>query len=549
MYMADMNFKAGAITDEMLDICRGIVNTLNEHGISENACEIEKMLTGIGQNDPIRIAFVGQYSSGKSSIISAMTGNREIKIGSDVVTDGIHDYSWGNFLLTDTPGLQNNDIHDEIANEAIRKSDVLVYCITSELFSRNTLSDFKTLAFDKGYKGKMLLVINKLNSEYAPDINALIATYEDQLNKDLAPCSLDEFPYSFIDARDYLDGLDCDDDELINDSRFNGFINNLNRMLTDKGLICKLTTPILSVKEIVEASITDTTETTEEKTMLTALSRLRRVVDRQRLKASREWDNIVLGETYTFDHEGFELVNNLGTEEFDFDIKLEELANNTIDRISRKIDAETAEFEKNLYEALDEVLESKVGQFLLKDINAEIGSIGSYDKKNGKNGAGAFLQKFGQMGVHAAEKVKPERLYDVVKFVGKKILKIKFKPWGITKAAAKLAKAAKFAGPAAEIVGVAIDIAETVKENKEAKELYELKKKARANVLDCAGEIRDAFNSQKSEYLDSIYGSACDSIEEKKSEIINGKERTSDFNSRMYTYETKLNALLTRAMG
>ena len=547
--MADMNFKAGAITDEMLDICREIVNTLNERGLSENSCEIERTLNGIDQNDPIRIAFVGQYSSGKSSIISAMTGNREIKIGSDVVTDGIHDYSWGNFLLTDTPGLQNNDTHDEIANEAIRKSDVLVYCITSELFSRNTLSDFKALAFDKGYKGKMLLVINKLNSEYAPDVNALMATYEGQLNKDLAPHSLEEFPYSFIDAKDYLDGLDYDDDELINDSRFKGLIDNLNTMLTEKGLICKLTTPILAVKEIVEGSITDTTETAEDKTMLNALSRLRRVVDRQRLKASREWDSIVLGETYTFAHEGYELVNNLGAGEFDFDIKLEELANNTVDRISRKIDAETAEFEKTLYEALDEVLESKVGQFLLKDINTEIGNIGSYDKKDGENGAGAFLQRFGQVGVQAAAKVKPEQMYNVVKFVGKKILKIKFKPWGITKAAAKLAKAAKFAGPAAEIVGVVVDIAETVKENKEAKELYELKKKARANVMDCAGEIRDAFSSQKSEYLDSIYGSACDSIEEKKSEIINEKEKTSDFNSRMYAYETMLNALLVRTMG
>ena len=547
--MADMNFKAGAITDEMLDICREIVNTLNERGLSENSCEIERTLNGIDQNDPIRIAFVGQYSSGKSSIISAMTGNREIKIGSDVVTDGIHDYSWGNFLLTDTPGLQNNDTHDEIANEAIRKSDVLVYCITSELFSRNTLSDFKALAFDKGYKGKMLLVINKLNSEYAPDVNALMATYEGQLNKDLAPHSLEEFPYSFIDAKDYLDGLDYDDDELINDSRFKGLIDNLNTMLTEKGLICKLTTPILAVKEIVEGSITDTTETAEDKTMLIALSRLRRVVDRQKLKASREWDSIVLGETYTFAHEGYELVNNLGAGEFDFDIKLEELADNTVDSISRKIDAETAEFEKTLYEALDEVLESKVGQFLLKDINTEIGNIGSYDKKDGENGAGAFLQRFGQVGVQAAAKVKPEQMYNVVKFVGKKILKIKFKPWGITKAAAKLAKAAKFAGPAAEIVGVVVDIAETVKENKEAKELYELKKKARANVMDCAGEIRDAFSSQKSEYLDSIYGSACDSIEEKKSEIINGKEKTSDFNSRMYAYETMLNALLVRTMG
>lgn len=55
--MADMNFKAGAITDEMLDICREIVNTLNERGLSENSCEIERTLNGIDQNDPIRIAF------------------------------------------------------------------------------------------------------------------------------------------------------------------------------------------------------------------------------------------------------------------------------------------------------------------------------------------------------------------------------------------------------------------------------------------------------------------------------------------------------------
>lgn len=41
---------------------------------------LHKELALLGERTDLKLAFVGQYSSGKSTIISALTGNKDIKI-------------------------------------------------------------------------------------------------------------------------------------------------------------------------------------------------------------------------------------------------------------------------------------------------------------------------------------------------------------------------------------------------------------------------------------------------------------------------------------
>ena len=48
---------------------------------------------------------MGQYSSGKSNIISALTGRKDIKIDANVATDIVSEYLWNNIVLMDTPGI------------------------------------------------------------------------------------------------------------------------------------------------------------------------------------------------------------------------------------------------------------------------------------------------------------------------------------------------------------------------------------------------------------------------------------------------------------
>ena len=79
----------------------------------------------------LTIAFIGEYSSGKSTIISALTNRRDIKISADIATDETTAYDWNSIRIIDTPGLftERKD-HDEITYDAIRQANLLVFCLT-----------------------------------------------------------------------------------------------------------------------------------------------------------------------------------------------------------------------------------------------------------------------------------------------------------------------------------------------------------------------------------------------------------------------------------
>lgn len=51
------------------------------------------------QNSKLNIAFVGQYSSGKSSLIKGLTGLDDIPIGSGVTTDQVTKYDYKDLVV------------------------------------------------------------------------------------------------------------------------------------------------------------------------------------------------------------------------------------------------------------------------------------------------------------------------------------------------------------------------------------------------------------------------------------------------------------------
>lgn len=539
------NFKAGQIIADSELVFKELIEILEKNNLNEYALKLKEGISASKQSEKIKVAFVGQFSSGKSSIISALTENKAIKIGSDVTTDKSENYDWGSFLLTDTPGLQNNETHDKIAENAIEKSDLIIYCITSELFSKNTLADFKKLAFEKSYKNKMILLINKINSEFTTDTDALLKTYKTQLEKDLQPYNLDNIPLCFIDTKDYLDGLKYEEEDLINDSRFNDFIKFLNEFLKRNGLMCKLATPILLAKQITEEAFIDVSESQEEKEKRIALSRLGRLVDKHRTVASRNWEYIISEEIYSFIHQGFELVNSLGEEAIDPEIIINEIIEKTNKQIADNLQAFVLECDSKLRDDLDEALQGKIGQYLLTEANTKDLNISEQNgKKNNANELNHVVDSTGRFATKLTAKIKPDQMYNIVEKIGHKVLKIKFKPWGITNTAGKLLKSVKALGPILDVVSLAIDIKSTYDESKEAKELALAKKELRKDIKEIADEIRKGFDEQKNPFLSEIYEPVLSEIDRMDKAITEHTKRSSDFNDELSTVKDKLNALL-----
>jgi predicted GTPase len=115
---------------------------------------------------PLTVAFVGQYDSGKSTMISALTDRRDIPIDADVCTDKVTAYDWNGIRILDTPGIHAGyPHHDEITYAAINKVDLLIFTITNELFDDVIGAHFRDLCFARNKASETLLVVNKMGQD------------------------------------------------------------------------------------------------------------------------------------------------------------------------------------------------------------------------------------------------------------------------------------------------------------------------------------------------------------------------------------------------
>ena len=220
------------------------LSTSLETGDKQAFIQLEKDLEDLSQREYLTIAFIGEYSAGKSTLISALTGRRDLKISADIATDECHEYEWNGIRLIDTPGLgTERQDHDERTYEAIKKADLLVYCLTYSLFDTLTLENFRKLAFEQNYQTKMMLLVNKMSAE-AGDVEKRIGYYTESLKKSLEPDDLSQFSLVFCDARDQLEGEDEQDEELKKLSRFEFLTQELNKFVEERNITARLQTPL-----------------------------------------------------------------------------------------------------------------------------------------------------------------------------------------------------------------------------------------------------------------------------------------------------------------
>jgi ribosome biogenesis GTPase A len=123
MNQAQQNFNPAMIAEKFQKTCDKLSSLLkkgNHQELNSLAENFAKELHKYQQDGILSVAFVGQYSAGKSTIISALTGKRDIKIDADIATDKTTNYDWNSIKLTDTPGLfTDRQDHDEVTYKAI----------------------------------------------------------------------------------------------------------------------------------------------------------------------------------------------------------------------------------------------------------------------------------------------------------------------------------------------------------------------------------------------------------------------------------------------
>lgn len=199
--------------------------------IEKNAeyCKFIDEYNSISENEKIHIVVSGNWSTGKSKIVKALTGNENIGISADVKTTESEIYDYKDYCVVDTPGLNSLvDSHKKETQKALYKSDRIIYCITSgQLFSDQTMQDFIDIINLVDKNNKIILAITKFGEEGGNNPLDTMINIRMQIEDDLLERNIDSDRYviCFINAELYIEGKKINNDDMIDASYFKEFMD------------------------------------------------------------------------------------------------------------------------------------------------------------------------------------------------------------------------------------------------------------------------------------------------------------------------------------
>ncbi len=478
------------------------------------------------------VAFVGQYSAGKSTIISGLTGRRDIRIDADIATDKTTNYDWNGIKLIDTPGLfTDRQDHDETTYEAINKSDLLVFCLTYMLFDSLTVENFKKLAYEKGYRWKMMLVINKMSDE-AGEEEQKIANYRKSLADALKPYSLDEFPICFIDAKDYCEGIDTKDDFLTEISRFPTFIDALNQFVERRSSLARFDTPVrIALSCVDDAQLSFSRNSSEDSAFFEVLNRLSRTVRKERERLRTKVNSIALLLSSEVVNEGRILASAVGGKDnFEMLNKQAEIkVQHHYERAGHEMEQAVKAAVESIQNEVKEVLQSNLVQAFVarlaltqkvsaqnvrsgvdvEQLKSQVERLLEIGKTVGLNpielATRAGWTKTAGDGFLRSMDVVGSNLHKTVLAVGE-VIGFNFRPWQAVNIAKDIANVAMFVGPLLTVVSVAAEIYKAKQEQEQEQKMAQARSEITSQFIAIAQNLENQLEGQLREFERQVYG-------------------------------------------
>lgn len=231
------------------------------------------------------LVFTGYHSSGKSTLIEALTDRAfNIPIGSGVTTDQVTDYDWdGDVRLVDTPGVHaDRPEHDERAKQALQAADLVLFAVPVELFDNTLVAHLRDVLGKFGKSRQTLIVITKAGTMEAAPGHREAAIKE-------ALGSFEQVPWVECDAQYYLDGLDLADNApadsaaLIEASGLAKVAALINSFAGQQGELGRLSQPLQLLVAISLEASASLTDDPNEQAALTVLARQRSALSKKRI--------------------------------------------------------------------------------------------------------------------------------------------------------------------------------------------------------------------------------------------------------------------------
>lgn len=507
-----------------------LLNKEDNEGLKQLSLKLDAELKHYQKEGAISVALIGQYSAGKSTIISALTGDRNIKIDADIATDRTTSYTWNGIKIIDTPGLftEHKD-HDEITYDAINKADLLVFCLTYMLFDSVTVENFKKLAYEQGYRWKMMLLVNKMSDEAGEDEEKIV-NYRHSLAAALKPYNISDLPVCFIDAKDYCEGIDAEDDFLIEVSRFTTLVEILNNFVEERSSLVRFDTPVrIGLSYIDEAQLSFIRSKNEDTAFFEILNQISRKIriERERLRTNIQSITLQISSLIVSDGRDLALALENKDEFENLSKQVEENLKRYYEDAESKINTAFQVAEDSLYQEIKEIKEGDlVKAFKIRletnqkvsakpfDSNVDVEQIkrqSDFLENIGKQAGQGFRRlatdgtNTANQGFLTASNVAGSNLHQAVYGVGK-FLGVDFKPWQAVNLAKNLTNVMTVVGPILGIAAIAMDVHAKEKENEREQQLADARRTITCDFVKMAKDLEAQIEKQLQQFENQVYG-------------------------------------------
>ncbi len=201
--------------------------------------------------EPLRLVLTGATSSGKSTLVSALT-DREVEPATGVAptTDTIDAHPWGSVVLVDTPGISGGQQeHDALAEQSLREADFVLFTLTHHGFEPEVHSYLMHIVEDLKLAPQTIIVINKADQSELDD-----AGRQKQLADDLGRAAK-KVRWVACSAAEYLEGLEDEDVEAQERSRVPAVREALLKIAEEQEFVARARTPLQTVARVAKEAL------------------------------------------------------------------------------------------------------------------------------------------------------------------------------------------------------------------------------------------------------------------------------------------------------
>ncbi len=498
----------------------------------------------IPSDEAVEVVFAGQYSAGKSTILKALTGRRDIETGAAITTQKAHTYDWGGIRVTDTPGIHTGirPDHDEISYRAISNADLIIFVITNELFDSHLAQHFHKLAIEKSKCHEMMLVVNKMRRSVKGNHPETQKIIREDLQKVLSPFSPEDLRTSFIDAESAIESSREVDPKiskiLYRNSGMDSFICKLNDFVRDKGLAGQYTTALYTLEQVLQEALSAEPSGDKDVDALEELLlQQRRTLLETQYRMNRAVESEIQDAGERIRQEGRNVEDGIHASADQKEINKElQAAQNRVqdysEQLNKTIEEVIGKYVKDLSERISAIADSELAKKLIPRLALRIKEVNISPETMSKlKKTGDVSHRFGQFLIEKSFTLKEgarslfnlkhysgTATHGTVKAIGK-FFGHKFKPWGAVKWGKGVANFGRGLGVAGIILTAAFQAKEDADAKKREKDLRESRSRVRAVFNEAAHQIEMHFDHARDAFVSKTLKPEVDSFDKQLAEL------------------------------